>query len=133
MAYEFTILAWGCVLALVHILAASHMRTQQFGITWNTGPRDADPAAPSPIVGRLLRAQANYFETFPLVAVAILIDVAAGLTGSLTALGASLWLGARVIYLPLYAAGVPGLRSMVWLVSLAGLVLLLAPALFATF
>ncbi|MBO9671667.1 MAG: MAPEG family protein [Sphingobium sp.] len=133
MAYELKILAWGCVLALVHILAASHMRTRQFGIGWNTGPRDADPDKPAPIVGRLLRAQANYFETFPIVAVAILIDVAAGLTGSLTALGASLWLGARVIYLPLYAAGVPGLRSLVWLVSFAGLVLLLAPAVWATF
>jgi len=133
MTYEFKILAWGCVLALVHILAASHMRTRQFGIAWNTGPRDADPGKPLPVVGRLLRAQANYFETFPIVAAAILIDAAAGLTGSLTALGASLWLGARVIYLPLYAAGVPGLRSAVWLASFAGLVLLLVPAVWATF
>src|SRR5690349_1814419 len=29
MAYELKILAWGCVLALVHILAASHTRTRQ--------------------------------------------------------------------------------------------------------
>jgi uncharacterized MAPEG superfamily protein len=132
MPFELKILAWGCVLALVHILAASHVRTRQFGIAWNTGPRDTDPAAPAPIVGRLLRAQANYFETFPIAAAALLIDGLFPLSSALTQLGAALWLGARIIYLPLYAAGVPVLRSLVWLVSLLGIVLLLWPALWAS-
>jgi uncharacterized MAPEG superfamily protein len=32
-----------------------------------------------------------------------------------------------VVYLPLYAAGVPFLRSLVWLVSLFGILLVLVP------
>ncbi len=31
----------------------------------------------------------------------------------------------RVVYLPLYAFGIPYVRSLVWLVSLAGLIMLL--------
>jgi uncharacterized MAPEG superfamily protein len=36
-----------------------------------------------------------------------------------------LYFWARLIYLPLYAAGVPYVRSLVWLVSLLGIVMLL--------
>ena len=133
MAFELTILAWGCVLALVHIFAAGQVRTRQYGRAWNMGARDETMPAPSPLVGRLARAQANYFETFPIVIAAILIDGAAGLFDGGTRLGAALWLGARIVYLPLYAAGVPAVRTIVWLVSVVGIALLLWPALASTF
>lgn len=42
-----------------------------------------------------------------------------------TALAVQLYFWARVVYLPLYAAGIPYVRSLVWLVSMAGIVLLL--------
>jgi uncharacterized MAPEG superfamily protein len=32
---------------------------------------------------------------------------------------------ARVVYVPLYAAGIPYIRSLVWLVSLMGIILVL--------
>ncbi len=125
MAFELKILAWGCVLALVHILAAAQVKTRQYGRTWNMSARDETLPAPLPLVGRLMRAQANFFETFPIVAAAILIDWAAGLFDPVTRLGAALWLGARVVYLPLYAAGVPVVRTLVWSVSTLGIILLL--------
>ncbi len=59
----------------------------------------------------------------------MLIDGLFPLSSALTQLGAALWLGARIVYLPLYAAGVPVLRSLVWLASLLGIALLLWPAL----
>jgi len=86
-----------------------------------------------PLVGRLERAQANFFETFPLLIAAVLIVSAAGLTSKTTALGAWLWLGARIVYLPLYAFGIPVVRSLAWGVSLVGLVMILWPALRAAF
>ena len=46
-----------------------------------------------------------------------------------TKLGAWLWLGGRVAYLPLYALGVPVVRSLAWIVSLVGIVMMLMPAL----
>lgn len=129
MPIELGILAWGCLLGLVHIFAAVRVKTQQYGSKWNIGARDEALPAPNALVGRLARAQANYFETFPLVAAAILIDAAAGLFSGVTALGAILWLAARLVYLPLYAFGVPVVRTVAFMVGVVGLVLLLWPAL----
>lgn len=131
MTTELTVLAWGCVLALVHIIVAVQVKTRQYGRKWNTGPRDEELPPPAPIVGRLSRAQANFLETFPLMIAAVLIVSAAGLTNKWTGIGAWLWLGARVVYLPLYAMGVPVVRSLAWIVAIVGMVMVLWPALAA--
>lgn len=118
------------MLALVHLFAAVRFKTRQYGIAWNTGARDEDLPPPQPIVGRLARAQANFFETFPVVVAAILIVELADRTDQWTATGAIIWFAARLLYLPLYAAGTPKVRTIVWLASVAGIVLILRPALF---
>ena len=133
MTTELAALAWGCVLALVHIFAAVRVKTRQYGTAWNMGARDEALPPPEPIVGRLARAQANFFETFPIFAAAVLIVHVAGLGDEMTALGALLWLGARVVYLPVYALGIPRLRTAIFLVSVAGIALVLKPAIFWTF
>jgi uncharacterized MAPEG superfamily protein len=74
-----------------------------------------------------MRAQSNLFETLPVFAAAILIAHVAGREGVMTHWGALVYIVARVIYLPLYAAGVPFLRSLVWAVSLVGIILVLIP------
>jgi uncharacterized MAPEG superfamily protein len=129
MTTELTVLTWGCVLAFVHIFAAVQVKTRQYGNKWNVGARDEELPPPTPLVGRLARAQANFFETFPLMIAAVLIVSAAGLTSKWTAIGAWLWLGARILYLPLYAMGVPVVRSLAWGAGLVGLVMVLWPAL----
>ena len=133
MTTELNVLAWGCVLALVHVFAAVRFKTRQYGTKWNVGARDEELPAPQPIVGRLARAQANFYETFPLYAAAAIIVSVAHLDNRWTAIGALLWIGARIVYLPLYAAGVPYLRTAAWAVSLVGIVMVLRPALAATF
>lgn len=130
MSVELSCLAWSVILGLMHILAAGHSRTLDLGSKWNMGPRDGDPGQLSPITGRLLRAQSNFFETFPLFAVSILMVV---MTDSLSAYsywGAILYLAARVIYVPLYVFGIPVVRSIVWLASIAGLLMVLLPLMF---
>jgi uncharacterized MAPEG superfamily protein len=133
MTIELKILAWGCVLALVHILIAVRYKTRQYGTKWNMGARDAEMPPLSPIAGRLARAQANFFETFPLFAAAAIIVSIAHLNGRWTAIGAMVWLGARILYLPLYAAGIPVVRTLAWATSIVGLVLVLRPALVFAF
>lgn len=133
MTTELIVLAWGCVLALVHVFAAVRVKTKQYGTRWNMGARDEELPPPDPIVGRLARAQANFFETFPIAAAAILIVHAAGLHDRWTEIGALVWLGARIVYLPVYALGIPKLRTLIFLVSVAGIALILRPALQATF
>jgi uncharacterized MAPEG superfamily protein len=127
---EFTFLALTLILALVQIGAAGMARTAELGAKWNAGPRDEATPPPGKLAGRLMRAQANLFETLPLFAAAVIMAEVAGKTGMLTLWGAGLYFAARLVYLPLYALGVPWLRSLVWLVALGGLVMVIA-ALFA--
>lgn len=132
MTVELAVLAWGCLLALVHIFAAVRVKTRQYGTKWNMGARDEALPPPEPLVGRLARAQANYLETFPVIAAAILVVTVADLTGRWTAIGALAWLGARIVYLPLYAMGVPKVRTLVFLISVVGIAMVLWPALTAS-
>jgi uncharacterized MAPEG superfamily protein len=129
MTTELIVLAWGCVLAIVHIFAAVRVKTRQYGTEWNMGARDEELPPPQPIVGRLARAQANFFETFPIAAAAILLVTVAERTNGWTAAGAILWLVMRVIYLPVYALGVPKVRTLIFLMSITGIGLILVPAL----
>lgn len=129
MHVEITILALAALLLLVHIFAAGNAKTRQYGAKWNTGARDEELPPPAPLTGRLIRAQANYQETLPIAVIALFGVVLAGRTGDGTAIGGWLWLGARLVYLPLYALGVPVLRSLVYLASLVGLGFVLWPLL----
>ena len=130
MAVELKIAALGALLLLVHIFAAVHLKTKQYGREWNVGARDEALPALNPVAGRLARAQANFQETFPIAIVALLGVVIAGQTSSSTALGGWIWLGARTIYLPLYAIGVPVVRTVVFVISLVGLGMVISPLLF---
>ncbi|WP_428030894.1 MAPEG family protein [Ancylobacter sp.] len=125
MTTELTLLAWTLVLALVQVLLPAMWRNRETGLDYNASPRD-EPGPPVGVVtGRLRRAQANLFETLPVFAAAVLIAHVAGREGALTLWGAGLYLGARIVYIPLYAFGVPYLRSLAWTVSLLGVVLVL--------
>ncbi|HYJ30319.1 MAG TPA: MAPEG family protein [Allosphingosinicella sp.] len=133
MTTELVVLAWGCVLAFVHVFAAVRVKTRQYGTPWNMGARDEALPPPEALVGRLARAQANFFETFPIAAAAILIVYAAGLHDRWTAIGALVWLAARIVYLPVYALGIPKVRTLIFLISVVGILMVLRPALAATF
>ena len=130
MPVELRILALGAVLLLVHIVAAVQVKTRQYGRKWNVGARDGPLPPLNPLAGRLAPAEANFTETFPIAIVALIGVVLAGRTSGLTALGGWIWLGARVVYLPLYAAGVPVVRTLVWTVSVIGLAMVLWPLVF---
>lgn len=125
MTTELIILGWTLVLALAQILLTAFMRTSETGLAYNASARDGEAPPPRPVTARLQRAQANLFETLPLFAAAVLIAHVGGRSSAMTLLGAQMYLAARVVYVPLYAAGVPYLRSMVWAVSLAGLIMIL--------
>jgi uncharacterized MAPEG superfamily protein len=130
MPVELRILALGAVLLLVHIIAAVQVKTRQYGRQWNMGARDETLPPLNPLAARLARAEANFAETFPIAIVALIGVVVAGRTSATTALGGWIWLGARIVYLPLYAAGVPVIRTLVWAIALVGLLMVLWPLIF---
>lgn len=130
MPTELAVLVLGTVLLLVHIMLAGQFKTLQYGVEWNAGARDADMPPLNAVAGRLGRAQANFQETFPVAIVALIGVVLAGKGNEVTAIAAWTWLVARIAYLPLYWAGVPYVRSLVWAVATLALVVILGVLLF---
>lgn len=129
MPVELRIAALGALLLFVHIFVATRYKTAQYGRKWNVSARDESLPPENPLTGRTIRAQVNFAETFPIAIVALLGIVIAGRTSPTTALGGWIWLGARIVYLPLYAAGVPVIRTVVWTISMVGLGIVLWPLL----
>ena len=130
MPIELKILALGAIILLIHISAAGYAKTRQFGPDWNMGARDEELPPLNPVAGRLVRAQANFQETFPIAIVALAGVVVAGRASEWTAVGGWIWLVARLIYLPLYGFGIPRLRTAVFLISVIGLGMAMWPLLF---
>jgi uncharacterized MAPEG superfamily protein len=130
MPQELTILALAAMLALAHIMIAINLKTKQYGTAWNMGARDEALPPLNAVAARLERARNNYLETLPVAVIALFGVVLAGKASEVTAIAGSVWLGARVVYLPLYWAGVPKVRTYVWLVATLALLVLLGVLLF---
>ena len=124
MTTELTLLAWATLLGLVHGLATGQFTTAQHGMRYGLSPRD-EPRPLTGIGGRVDRAFANYRQTFPFFAAAVLIAHVAGRHSLLTITGVQFYFWSRLAYVPLYAAGIPVARTVAYLVSLLGVVLIL--------
>lgn len=124
MTTELSLLAWSVVLGLVHAVATGQFTTLQHGIRYGLSPRDER----KPLTGigaRVERAFANYMQTFPFFAAAVLMAHAANRHSWLTVIGAHLYFWGRLAYVPLYAAGIPVVRTLAFIVATAGIVLIL--------
>ncbi len=123
-------IGWSVVLLVVHILLQGMTATKELGSRWNAGPRDDGRHPQGVLAGRAERASANFRETYPgFVALALALALkgdAQGFEPGLGLWGARLWFAARIVYIPLYLAGIPYIRSLVWLAGLAGLALMFA-------
>ncbi|WP_374570088.1 MAPEG family protein [Phenylobacterium sp.] len=125
-APELQLLAVGAAVGVVQILwAAAAANRQRADLGWAIGSRD-EPRPLTGVAGRLERALRNYLETFPLFAAVVVVAYLAGKLGPLTLWGSGLYVAARALYVPLYAAGAPMVRSLVWTVGLVGILLVLA-------
>lgn len=121
---EIWVLGWSAVLLLVTIVAQATAGADR-GPGYLMSARDEARESRSVIAARLSRAVRNMLETYPAFIAIIVALVVTGKTGGLAATGALLWLAARVVYVPVYAAGIPVVRTLVWLASILGLVLML--------
>jgi uncharacterized MAPEG superfamily protein len=120
------LVVWMTVLTWVSIMAAAFLRNREWtaqGMKLGLGNRDNLPDA-TPLGGRAVRAATNTLENFVLFAALALTAHAAGVDEPAT-LGAQVFFWARVVYLPVYWAGITGLRSLIWAVGTAGLAMML--------
>ncbi|MBV8157355.1 MAG: MAPEG family protein [Dyella sp.] len=125
MPVELQVLGWSIVLGLVYVMFATTLSTGQRGLTWNASNRDGEPVPLTGAAARADRASRNFLETFVFFAAAVLAVVIGQRANAHTALGVQLYFWARVVYLPVYAIGIPYLRTLVWAVSVVGIVMVL--------
>jgi uncharacterized MAPEG superfamily protein len=126
MTTELYLLASSVVLGLVHIILASHAANLQRGYRWSASARD-DIAAPlNGVAARLERSARNYLETFTFFASAVMLCTATGRHNWMTVAGAHLYFWGRLAYLPLYAFGIPVVRSLAWYLAIIGIGLIAA-------
>ena len=123
---EIQLLGWSVLLVVAQIVLAAQLANQQYGLRYAASPRDEPVPEPRPLVGRAQRALANLLETYLLFVAAVLAVAVTGRLNLWSLIGAHLYIWARLVYLALYLAGVPLIRSLVWNVALAGILMMLA-------
>jgi len=121
---EIAVIGWSVILLILHIVAQTVALSRDTGAVYALSSRD-EAKAVSPLTGRLTRGLRNFIETYPaFVALALALAVT-GKHGGLGGTGALVWFWARVVYVPVFAAGIAGLRTGVWTVSMIGILLML--------
>lgn len=120
-----TILLAVLALYLVQLFTPALIRFSQIGLERYVGSRDDLPELP--VTGqRASRALNNLKESlFLFLPLAILAIVMGHENAAM--LGAQVFLVARIVYVVTYLLAVPWLRSIMWIVGFAGLVMMAMP------
>jgi len=113
------------LLATVQLSISSVLTLRQLGGAWVAGPRDA-PREVTGISGHFVRAHRNLLEIFPQFVAALFLVHAAHASGPLSAVGAWLFVIARLIYVPAYAFAPSGVRPILWVAAWLGILIIVA-------
>ena len=130
MSIELSMLMWSGVLLLVLILASAGATDKVMGFAWGIGNRDEAPAIEG-WTARLSRTSKNHLENTVIFGAIVLPVSLAGISTEMTVLGAQIFLGARLVHAVAYITGITflSIRSLAYFVGLAGIVMVLIPAL----
>jgi len=123
MKPELNLLVWATALAVVQVLVAVSGAFTQVGLMKLVGNREDMPRLVG-WVGRAERAHINILQSLVLFAVLVIVAVLTNRTNDMTLLGAQLFFWGRVAYALIYLAGIQWLRTLSWVVSIIGLVLI---------
>jgi uncharacterized MAPEG superfamily protein len=124
MSIELTMLLYVVILFVAQLIAQIIAEMMEHGIGYLMSSRD-DWKNPTGIAGRIERAYFNLLETMPAFAALILIALYTGKVNDMTALGSQIYFWGRLAYFPIYITGIPVLRTLIWIASTGGLVLIL--------
>jgi uncharacterized MAPEG superfamily protein len=123
MKPELNLLVWATALTVVQVLVAVSAAFTQVGLMKLVGNREDMPRLIG-WVGRAERAHVNILQNLVLFAVLVIVAVLTNRTNDMTLLGAQLFFWGRVAYALIYLAGIQWLRTLSWVVSVVGLVLI---------
>jgi uncharacterized MAPEG superfamily protein len=123
MSTDLTLLVWSVLLTFAQMLVAASGSNLQVGLPTLAGNREGLPEITG-WAGRAQRAHRNMLENIVLFAALVLVAHVGGKANATTALGAQLFFWARLAYAVVYVAGVPWLRTLIWVVSVIGMALI---------
>ena len=124
MTPDLTYLVWTVALTMVQLLLLIVGATLQVPLPTLAGNRETAVDCLG-WVGRAQRAHRNTLESVALFGILVLVAHVTGKANAMTALGAAVYFWARVAYAVIYVAGITWVRSLVFGVSMAGLVMIL--------
>jgi len=116
MGSELGILALYGLVVIVTILIQVLAAQAQVGLMALVKPRDDMPPLTG-VAGRMDRCQKNSVVAMALFAPAVLILAVQSAFSPASLLAAQVFLIARVLYVPIYAAGIPWARTLVWVIA----------------
>ena len=117
---EAASLVWSGGLGMIHLLVVAHFQREQYELRWIASSRDEARPPLAGVGGRLERAFRNYLETYPFFLAFVIAALLTHRTNTWTSWGAFTYVCARIIYVPLYASGIPLIRSLFWNVAAFG-------------
>ncbi|HSW06323.1 MAPEG family protein [Aquabacterium sp.] len=123
MNRTLTLVVCMAIVTWLTVLVASLLRAKAWtpaGLMMAFGNR-ADLPEATGFAGRAERTARNTMENFVLFAAIALVAQASGSTHPNIATGATVFFWARLVYIPVYYAGITFVRTGVWLVSIVGL------------
>lgn len=122
MPHDLQMLVWSAALAILQMVIAVIIAITEVGLPKLAGNRD-DVARLSGWAGRAQRAHLNMLESLVIFAIVVIVAQMTGRANATTALGTTLFFWSRVAYALIYVAGIPWLRTLIWGVSLAGIIM----------
>ena len=123
MPLELKLLLWSVALTGLQVAIAALGTVTSVGLPTAVGNRANLPVLEG-WAGRAHRAHRNMLESLVLFGILVLMANALGKFNAMTALGAQLFFWGRVAYAAVYLIGIPWVRTLIWGVSVAGLVLI---------
>ena len=124
MTPDLTYLVWAAALTMAQLLIVIVGATMQIPLPVLAGNRETAVEGRG-WLGRAQRAHRNILESLVLFAILVLVAHVAGQANAMTALGAAVYFWARVVYAAIYLLGITWVRSLVFGVSMVGLLMIL--------
>lgn len=123
MTKLLTLVVYMAVLTWLTVLVASQLRSKTWtieGMKLAMGNREQMPEA-TLLAGRADRAARNTVDNFMLFAALALVAQVSGTASPNVLLGAEIFFWSRLLYVPVYYAGIVYVRTAIWTVSIVGL------------
>ena len=117
MATELQQLLYAVLLAVAYLGVYAVVANVQLGTRYTAGPRDKPPEGLSTSAQRMGRAYANYLESLPWFAIAVIVSHLSEKADAVTITAGWVYLAARLVYLPAYVIEIPFVRSAVWSIA----------------